>query len=939
MNGAPPQVTRRELLGWLATLSALAGLCSCRRPEEKIVPYVRQPEEVVPGNPLHFATAATMLGNAFGIIVESHEGRPTKIEGNPRHPESLGGTSSFLQAGLWDLYDPDRSLGPSERGAARSWQQASAMLAAVGQKLGQDGGKSLAIVTRCHRSPTLTAALGDLKKKLPGARIVRYEPFDRGSALAGADIAFGEPFETVAEFDKASLVVAFDADPLGMEGSPLRAARAWADRRADPVGPASRWYVVESTLSVTGAAADHRFRCASAEIPDFLCALGAELAERHGLSLGDDLRSVVSEFGGRQRTGSSGHAIRAIADELGRHRGESLVLVGHGQPAAVHALVQVMNHALGNQGRTLRLLQGFALGPSGTRALGDVARALRAGEVRTVMLLDGNPVFDAPADLDFAGALRHAELVLHLATHRDETSAVSTWHLNRAHELESWSDTVGEDGTACIVQPLIAPLWGGRTEVEVARLLLGQPRSAHDCVRDTWSAVWGKKDFEPRWRRALADGVVAGSAFAPVTAAPDPTRVAEACRSLLRMPSSGYEVTFVPDSHAFDGRFANNAWLQELPDPITKLTWGNPARISAALGKQLGLEGGELVDLTVRGRTLRIPVVVVPGQADRTISVSVGQGRQGTIAGGVGTNTYPLRSSDRPYVDQVDSIAKASGSVRLARTQQHFSMEGRPIARSITVREVLGAGGPAKLPRRDGTAWGLVIDLGRCLGCGACVVACQAENNVPVVGVDGILRARPMHWLRIDRYFSGEGDGLSSIAQPVPCQHCENAPCETVCPVGATVHSPEGLNEMVYNRCVGSRYCANNCPFKVRRFNYFEYWTALGDTRKMQLNPEVTVRSRGVMEKCTLCVQRINRARIEAKKRGETRIADGAIMPACEQACPTRAIIFGDLADPNSRVSLAASAPRAYRLLEDLALEPRVHYLARIRNPNPELES
>ncbi len=890
-------VSRREVLTLLATMATLAALPSCRRPEQKIVPYVRRPEDVIPGNPLHFATALSLMGTAFGVIVESHEGRPTKIEGNPLHPESQGATTSFMQASILDLYDPDRSRGPRERGKPQSWIVAESMLTNLGQTLVKDGGQSLTVITDCHRSPTLLAALRDLRKAMPKARILRYEPFNRGQSQAGLKLAFGRPLEANYRLAEAEAVLALDADFLGLEGSPIRAARDWSLRRSPERGPMNRLYVLESSLTVTGSNADHRYRCASSEILGLLCALAMELSTRN-VELGGNLSQAVSRIGENTRNGPWARRLKAIANDLSSRPGRSLIIPGIRQPAAVHALAQALNHALGNLGSTVKYVQPFDESEVGAAGLKEVVQSIAAGTTKTVLMLGVNPVYDAPGELEFANALAAVPVSIHVGTHIDETAAACTWHLNRAHPLESWGDVVSECGTASLVQPLILPLWGGRTETEIVRALLGQKDSDFNWVQATWMNRWGKAKFEHKWRRALRDGIVENSSFPPEEVFPDFDGIATALAAIATRAAAPYEIVFVPDAHTYDGRFANNAWLQELPEPITKLTWGNSARISAAFAKEKGLVDGDIVSLSVAGRTTRVPVIVVPGQADNTVTLTIGQGRRvgGSIARGVGVNANPLRCVANPYQTDVTALIKTGSALQLARTQEHFSMEGRLLAREDEFSPRAKAPidhptqpVPSKPPAKTGMmrSWGISIDLSKCTGCNACMIACQAENNVSVVGIDGIRRQREMHWLRIDRYFTGSSEEPTTVAQPVLCQQCENAPCESVCPVGATAHSPDGLNDMVYNRCVGSRYCANNCPFKVRRFNYFEYWATVPEPRRMQLNPDVTVRSRGVMEKCTFCVQRINSDKINQKKRAGLRIADGAIVTACEQACPT----------------------------------------------------
>ena len=951
----PPEgVGRRAFLSLMGASLALGGLAGCRRPVERILPYSRAPEEVVPGNPLFFATAMPLLGTAFGVLVESHEGRPTKIEGNPGHPESLGATTLHGQAWVLDLYDPDRSGSPRERGQERPWDAAAGFLRAEGERLRARRGRGLAVLTEAHRSPTLAAGLAALREAMPEARIVRYEPFSRDAAREGARIAFGRPLETTLDLARARVIVALDADLLGDEGSPVKQARGFAEGRQLEGGEMSRLYAVESALSITGASADHRLRLRSREVTAFAFALAAELGRRRGVGLGEELCAALEgKAGGLDERAR--RYVAAVARDLAASRGRGVVVAGRGQPAEVHAVVHLLNAALDNTGRTVVHVAPFDAGREGPEGVVELGRAMASGEVETLLMLGGNPAFNAPADAGFAEALGRVPVSVHLSSHVDETSEGATWHLNRAHPLEAWGDVRAEDGTGSIMQPLIAPLFGGRTDAEVIELLMGGGRGDHDLVRAAWRGGRAAGDFERAWRRALHDGVWAESGFAKEAAPVAPGAVIGAVRGFEPVGGDGIEVTFGPDIHAHDGRFANNGWLQELPDPMTKLTWGNAAAISPATAARLGVRDGDVIAISGGGASIRIPALVAPGQADGSIALTVGQGRRAAlrVGRGVGVDTGPLRRSAGFHVAGGFSAERTGEAVELARTQEHFVMEGRPLAREGTLDEARRdpefakkqSGRPElfslfKEPDRSGGhAWGMTIDLNACTGCSACVVACQAENNIPLVGAEGVKGSREMHWIRVDRYFEGgAADEPESIAQPVLCQHCENAPCEQVCPVGATTHSPEGLNDMAYNRCIGTRYCANNCPFKVRRFNFFQYNGDVDARRRMQMNPEVTVRSRGVMEKCTFCVQRVNRAKIEAKREGRDRVRDGEVVTACQGACPTQAIAFGDLNDRSSRVAARAADPRGYRMLEELNVKPRITYLARIRNRNPELE-
>ena len=956
----PSGVSRRNFLSILGASVALATLAGCRRPEEKILPYAKAPEEVIPGNALYFATAIPFAGTAFGLLVESHEGRPTKIEGNPRHPESLGATNLYAQASVLDLYDPDRSQHPLERGEKRTWAEASAFLANLAELLRQSKGKGFGVLTGDHRSPTLAKMLARMRELFPEAKVYRYEPFSRQNVRDGAKLAFGKVLEPVRDVAKARVIAAFDSDFLSLEGSSIKHARGFAEtRKIEELQDAknlSRLYVVESSMTATGGVADHRLRVRASEIAGFVFALAHELAQAHGVSIDGD---VLAALGAAQKTSNEKAAawVKALAKDLAANKGRSLLVVGDRQPAAVHAVVHLLNLALGNVGTTVKFVPAFDETSDGPDSLLALKKDAESKSIETLLVLGGNPVFDAPADVEFGKLFGELATTIHVGTHVNETAAAATWHLNQAHYLESWGDVVAEDGTASIIQPLIAPLYSGKTDVEVLAMITAIQGSAYELVRATWKEGLLDVDFERKWRRALHDGFVEGTAYRDVVPEPNTAELPAAIKA-TKDAGDGFEITFAPDVHAFDGRFANNAWLQELPDPIYKLTWGNAALVSPATARELGVVDGQKIRITIGGPIVELPVLIAPGQADRSIGLTAGLGRRvvGRVGKDVGVDVYPLRLSSGFGFTTGAAIEKAHGKVDLVRTQEHFQMEGRQLVREATAEQLLA---DAQVIRKmdpispplvslwadweyKGHRWGMAVDLSVCTGCAVCVVACQAENNIPVVGPDQVRLSREMHWLRIDRYFEGSQDDPVSVTQPITCQHCENAPCEQVCPVAATTHGPEGLNDMVYNRCIGTKYCGNNCPYKVRRFNYFNYTKReITEQRKLQYNPDVTVRSRGVMEKCTFCVQRINEAKIAAKREGQERMPTDAVVSACAQACPTGAITFGDLNDTNSAVAkkLRLQNELGYRLLEYLNVRPRITYLAKIRNLNPELES
>jgi molybdopterin-containing oxidoreductase family iron-sulfur binding subunit len=883
--------SRRTLLKLMAASFGLAGLTACTRPVEKILPAAKSAEGYVPGRPLYFATAMSLGGSVIGLLAESNEGRPTKIEGNPSHPFSRGVSNAFAQASVLSLYDPDRARAVLHRGRKSSWEEFAAF---ARKHFGQPG--RLRFLSQAVTSPSLEAVRKHALDRFPGAKWIEWEPLNRDQEIEGAILAFGRPLRPVYRFDQADVVLSLDADFLGLDAPAATAIRDFTSRRRGD--RMNRLYVVESQFSATGAMADHRRRMRASEMH----ALAVELA-----------REI------EKPSSASGWAAAAARD-LKSSRG--LVVVGPRQPAAVHALAHRVNYALGNHGVGYVEVRGF-------RPQLDQLKELASEPVDTLVILGGNPAYDLPADTSFP----KAGIVIHLAAEENETAVLADWVLPEAHYLESWGDARTLDGTASIQQPLIEPLHGGRTAAEVVALISGyKDQRAYDIVRNHWSLD------EPEWRKCLHDGIVPGTGLQPAEAAPLRTD-----RSSETAPVKGIEVVFYPSSSTWDGRFANNGWMQEAPDPMTKLTWDNAALLSPATARNIGVETGDVVVIKSGGGQAEMPVLVQPGHADDSISLALGYGRTrcGRVGENVGHNAYPLRTTAGLHFAAAE-IRKTGRRYPLATTQEHHSMEGRDLVR-------IGAAGAKhhskSLPLYrehvydQGNQWGMAIDLSACVGCNACLVACQAENNIPIVGKEQVLRGREMHWIRMDRYYTGSEHDPQAVIQPVACQQCESAPCESVCPVAATSHSPEGLNDMAYNRCVGTRYCANNCPYKVRRFNFLDFHKGLAETEKMVFNPEVTVRMRGVMEKCTYCVQRIEESRIRARAEGRRTLRDGEVTPACAQACPAEAIVFGNINDPGSRVAALRKQERNYSLLEELNTKPRTTYLAKLTNPNPELSN
>ena len=934
-------VSRRNFLKLMGASLAFAGLgfAGCtNQPKEKIVPYVRAPENIIPGKPLFFATAMPLGGYAQGVLVESHEGRPTKIEGNPDHPASLGSTDAFAQASVLTLYDPDRSQVVRNAGRISTWDNFLEAINAELEVIRAKKGEGLRILTETVTSPTLAHQLQELLDRFPSAKWHQYEPVNRDNVRLGAQLAFGEFVETRYQFDKADVILSLDADFLSHGPAHVRYARDFSSKRRveDTGSKMNRLYVVESTPTNTGAMADHRIPMRAGDIEDFARSVALEL----GLKVDGDAENPHADW------------IAAMARDLQAHSGKSIVIAGENQPANLHALAHAMNHSLGNVGETVIYTDPVEANPTvQTNSLRGLSDDTEAGKVEMLLILGGNPVYNAPADLDFAERMDKVKFRVHLSLYDDETSELCHWHIPEAHYLESWSDIRAYDGTVSIIQPLIAPLYDGKTAHELLVVTAGNAgRSSYDIVKAYWKRRKPAPDFEKFWQVGLHDGVIKDT-----VAQPKSVRLQEGgfnSSSETRV-SQSLEILFQPDPTIWDGRFANNGWLQETPKPLTKLTWDNAALMSPLTAEELGLANGDVVQLRYGGREVEAPVWLLPGHPKDAVTVHLGYGRKrtGRVGHGAGFNAYTLRTLDAPWFGAGLEIRKTGKRYKLASTQDHHSMEGRHLVREGTLAEYQAHPDfvqklehhiePASMfpeYEYDGYSWGMTIDLNACIGCNACVVACQSENNIPVVGKKEVQNGREMHWMRVDRYYKGELDNPETYYQPVTCMHCENAPCEVVCPVAATTHSTEGLNEMTYNRCVGTRYCSNNCPYKVRRFNFLQYADQETESLKLLNNPDVTVRNRGVMEKCTYCVQRINAARIEAKKE-DRQIRDGEVVTACEAACPTQAIVFGDINDPDSRVSKLKAEPRNYGMLTELNTKPRTTYLAKLRNPNPEIEN
>jgi MoCo/4Fe-4S cofactor protein with predicted Tat translocation signal len=1026
---------RRQFLKLMTASLALAGVGACtKQPPEEIIPYVRQPENLVPGRPLFFASAIPFSGIANPVLVESHMGHPTKIEGNPEHPASLGATDTFTQAAVLGLYDPDRSKTVTFHGDLAGWGPfLSAMQSAVSRQKPRQGA-GLRFLTGPITSPSLAEIMATILRDLPQAKWHQYDPIARDARSGGmpAGATAGAP---LYHFDQADVVLALDSDFLACGPGSVRYQKDFAARRRVTAErqEMNRLYAIESTPSLTGAKADHRLGLKAGEIEGFARELAGSVGAGPGGAPANPPASVPAPGAPEIQKW-----VAAIAKDLQASRGKSIVVAGEYQPAAVHELARAMNQALGNIGTTVTYGASVEASPPAAGSLTELVSAMNAGQVEMLVMLGGNPVYSAPADLKFQEALEKVNLRIYHGLYADETAFLCHWNIPDAHPLESWGDARAYDGTVTIIQPLIAPLYDGRSAHEVLGVFTAQPdRRTLAIVKDYWTRAFAGgsgwtirtadnqafKDAETFWRHALHDGFVRGTAIAdggpgtPFVAAPAAAAAATgagapgvaaapvpAPQNTLANPNpqpadtpgagagsrpaapggtpppagqnaapaagaqapapaqGGLEIIFRPDPTIWDGRFANNGWLQELPKPLTKVTWDTTAWISPQLAKDRGLSDGDIIELKYRGNTAYLPVVRVPGHPAQSVTVFLGYGRR--MAGAVGTatkeaqrfNAYLLRTSDAPWFGSGLEISRTGERYLLATTQEHHLMEGRAPVRVATLEQYKnepkiiaeqGETPPKTLtlyPDYDyrGYKWGMAIDLSSCTGCSACTIACVAENNIPVVGKEQVSAGREMHWIRVDHYFAGteadlDAGRVEAYHQPVPCMHCENAPCEVVCPVAATSHSAEGLNDMVYNRCVGTRYCSNNCPYKVRRFNFLLYQDWETQSYYPMRNPDVTVRSRGVMEKCTFCVQRINQARVDSK-RTDRKILDGEITTACEAVCPSDAIVFGDLNDPNSRVTKIKMQERNYGVLEDLNTRPRTTYLAALRNPNPELE-
>jgi molybdopterin-containing oxidoreductase family iron-sulfur binding subunit len=950
-------VTRRGFMKLMGASMALAGLAGCaKQPDEPIYAYVKQPEDLILGKPMYFATAHPFVTGAVPVLVKSDQFRPIKVDGNPEHSYNQGSSDPFTQGTLLDLYDPDRSQHVMYRGENREWAEFAQELRM--KAAASKDGTGIYFLSSTIVSPTLARQWKTLQAAYPKATLVQYDP-----AIAGTSLAQG--LNVQYSLTEADVIVSLDADFLSGAGFPgfHRLVREYADRRKSPE-KLNRLYAIESTPTTTGLKAEHRLGLRASEIPAF----AAELAKAIGVT-GVDAPAYAW-------TDEQKKFLAALAKDLKAHAGKCVVIPGLYQDPSIANYAVAINQSLGNGGKTVSYsvppVQVNPLSSTPESDLKSLVADLNAGKADWLVILNANPIYTAPADLEFAAAFEKAKIVAHLGSHVDETGQIAHWHIPAAHYLESWSDARAYDGTVSIVQPLIDPLYGGKTAHDVFQLLANEPMlSAYEAVRETCKPLI-KGDFETGWRKALHQGWIDGTSY-PVA----PNKTIEMLGP-IPAPSSkdSIEIIYRPDPSIYDGRWSNVGWLQELPKPVTNLSWDNAAIVSGATLTRLGLVEDDIVEIAVQGRKVNAPVIVAPGHPDNSVTVHLGYGRSfaGRVGSGQGFNAFLIRTADAPFY-ATGSVRKIEGKWGLAITKSHFqdhrgktfgqqgsgnnSLEAdeaineRGIIRYATLGEYKANPGFAnegeghEKTDKDTTlfpnweykdnAWGMSIDMNSCTGCNACIVSCYAENNIPVVGKQQVRIGRNMQWLRIDTYFEGDLAAPRAHFQPMACQHCENAPCEQVCPVGATVHSPEGLNTMVYNRCVGTRYCSNNCPYKVRRFNFLLFSDFETESLKLMRNPDVSVRSRGVMEKCSYCVQRITAVKIEADKDNRA-IADGEIQTACQQACPASAISFGNINDKGSKVAKLQADERSYQVLADLNTRPRTKYVAAVLNPNPELE-
>ncbi len=937
------KITRRSFLKLMSAQIMMLALAGCSKSVEKIIPYVKSQEGIIPGKPLYFATAISFSGFARGVLVESHMGRPTKIEGNPHHPDSLGATDCITQAVLYQLYDPDRSRGILFNNLPATWKQFTDALAARMPKLRARKGEGLRFLSKPIISPTLASLREQILQTFPSAKWHQYSPIHCDCSRQALFEMYGQDLQPVFRIKNADVIVSIESDFLAQGSGALAYSREFSQRRRiDSQNlKMNRLYALESTPTLTGAMADHRLIFSPIEMRIFLKSLWKLLQNdspsQHNLLSKENQRRV-----------------EAMADDLAQHSKKSLLIAGAEQPVDIQIMVGQINHLLANVGQTIDYIaSNEPASENGTESIRTLAKELHDQKVTDLFVIDSNPVYATPADLQFNEAYEKAEFRVHMGLYLDETAGLSQWHIPSAQELEAWGDLKAFDGTVTIRQPLIEPLYNGKTDYDLCALFVDRGNeSSLEMIQRYWSEKNPRADFPDFWNKTLHDGVMEQSA-SPAISLPAPKLIK--VNDDHPVGPEPFTLLIRPDPHILDGQFANNGWLQELPKPLTRLTWENVALISPTFAQSSNLTNGEVIEISKNNQKIQAPIWIFPGQANQVITIHLGYGRRaaGTIGNGLGFDAFKIQNSVSPFEIQGVAVKKTGTLIQLASSQQHSSMEGRDlvIAADLSTYQsqpdfVSRTVSPS--PEKEETLyhpkehleneyqWGMAIDLNLCIGCNACTLACQVENNIPVVGKSEVINSREMHWIRVDRYYEGPVENPQTHHQPVPCMHCENAPCELMCPVEATTHSQEGLNEMTYNRCIGTRYCSNNCPYKVRRFNFYAYTQAEPDLIRLARNPDVTVRTRGVMEKCTYCVQRINHARIEAREENR-KIRDGEVITACQQVCPAQAITFGNIRDPQSQVSKKKGHDLHYGILTDLGTRPRTTYLAKIKNPNPKM--
>lgn len=958
--------TRRHFLKIMGASIALAGLAACRKPVQKILPYTKRPVEIVPGNAIFYATAIPMMGSLTGLLVQSSDGRPTKIEGNPDHPTSKGSTSIHHQASILNLYDPDRSRKVTYKNETKSIEDFITAVNSI------EKNSSIVFVSEANSSITFEANKNEVLKKYPNAKWFVYEPFNKANIELGNEIAFGKRLRTINYFDKADVIVSFGDDFLTDPINTVINTKRFTSRRKLSTSKDSlnRLYVIENSYSLTGSNADSRFAIKASELETAIFSLAAKLSEKS---------STLSAFSSFKSSTISADMISILAEDLWESQGKCLITAGSNLSAEANAAVALMNSALKNVGNAVSYVQA----PSSGETEADFKKlidSIKTSGTDALIFIGNNPIYTTSSDVDVESAIKKAKFSAHLSDYVDETSKVCDWHVNRSHFLEAWGDGRSFEGHTSVIQPLIQPLFNSISEIEFLGIFAnGKLVKGYDLVKTNW------KISTSAWEKLLHDGISEGNSVFKAENVSTSSKInfQDAFKRASKS-NNGYEIVIKPDAKLLDGRFANNGWLQELPDPITKITWDNVALLSESTAKKIGLpiisansyehyqNKATKISIKTNSGTVLIPAWILPGHADDSITLTTGYGRKGVgrVASTyefsdfetVGFDVKSIRSSLTPFLTQTSDVTSTGETYKIACVQDHHSMEGRAIVRFANLDEykeepnfapeMVETPGvkPGKMfadplfteqsfPEYE-PQWGMAIDLTACTGCGVCTIACQAENNIPVIGKKEVSRGRELHWIRVDRYFTGDEKNPGVVFQPLPCMHCELAPCEQVCPVAATTHSEDGLNQMTYNRCIGTRYCANNCPYKVRRFNFFnyskEYLTTGEDPEivQMAMNPDVTIRFRGVMEKCTYCVQRINRVKINTKNQtgNSVKPKDGAVITACQQACPADAIYFGDINDANSKVAKMKANERNYRLLDELNTRPRTSYLAKITN-------